>query len=204
MLKRCPVGFFCRCPPMKCRTKPLLNCLKLAIVPKGSLANYTLVAPLSGLLERPCTLLHLGSSAKVSKSWMIQCDPRDLLNHQITPLEGGGTSVGEDDSTPQWWMVNPSFELFRPSYPQLCLLLHSWARPSPSSCYEIRSPLWMSFLPMLLSSYWPGYSILPHYGFLWSSNVLLHFGFQQSVVVPYSEIQQLSLALHSSESIPPH
>ena len=47
MLKRCPIGFLCCCPPMKWSTKPLLNCSKFAIVPEGSLPNHTLTTPFS-------------------------------------------------------------------------------------------------------------------------------------------------------------
>ena len=47
MLRRLPVGFLCLCPPMKCRTKPLLSCSKFAIVPGGILLNHTLAAPFS-------------------------------------------------------------------------------------------------------------------------------------------------------------
>ena len=75
---------------------------------------------------------------------------------------------------------------------------------SPSSCYGVRSPSWMSFLPMLLSFYWPGCLILPHYGFLRSYGILLHSSSQQSTAILRSEIQRLSLILHSSRSIPPH
>ena len=53
-------------------------------------------------------------------------------------------------------------------------------------------------------SYWPGYLILPHYGFLRFSDVLLHSNSRQSTVVLRFEIQQLSLVLHSSKLIPPH
>ena len=57
---------------------------------------------------------------------------------------------------------------------------------------------------MRLSFYWPGCLILPHYGFLRSSSILLHSRSRQSIVILHSEIQRLSLVLHSGGSIPPH
>ena len=47
MLRRCPVGFLCRCPPMKCQTKLLLSCSKFAMVIGGILLNQTLATPFS-------------------------------------------------------------------------------------------------------------------------------------------------------------
>ena len=47
MLRRCPVGFLCLCPPVKWQTKPLLSCSKFTMVHGGILLNQTLVAPFS-------------------------------------------------------------------------------------------------------------------------------------------------------------
>ena len=57
---------------------------------------------------------------------------------------------------------------------------------------------------MLLSSYWPSCLILPRYFFLRFSSILCHSGSQQSTIVPCSKIQQLFIALHFGELIPPH
>ena len=126
-----------------------------------------------------------------------ECPTKKSMGLSFTAL------LGEDDSTPQWWMVNLSFKLFRPDYPRLCLLLHSWVHPSSSSCYEAYFPFWMSFLLTLLSSYWPSYPILPHYGFLWSFDVLLHSNSLSSAIIPRSGIQRLSLVLHSGKPFLP-
>ena len=45
MLRRWLVSFLCLCPPIKWRTKPLLNCSKSAIVLGCILLNHTLAAP---------------------------------------------------------------------------------------------------------------------------------------------------------------
>ena len=67
---RWSVGFLCFYPPMKWQTKPLLSCLKSAIVPKGILLNHTLAAPFSVVGNA----LHITSSGVIYNSISVLND----------------------------------------------------------------------------------------------------------------------------------
>ena len=172
------------------------------MVLEGSLPNHTLVAPFSVVGKA----LHITSSEVIYKSIKVLNDSmwsKGSLEPSRTLIREDETLVGVDSSTLPWWMVNPSFESFRPSSPWLYLLPHSWVHPSPSLCCKACFPFWTSFPLAFLSSCSSGYPILPHYGFLWSSDALLHSGFPWSAIIPHSRIQQLFSALHSGESLLP-
>ena len=165
-------------------------------MPKGSFPNHNLAAPFNFVGKA----VYITSSRVIYKSIKVLNDLmwfKGSLEPQKTPIREDETLVGVDSSTLPWWMVSPSFGSFCPSSPQLCLLLHSWVRPSPSLCYEACSPSWTSFLLAFLSFYSPSYPILPHCGFLRYTNAFLHSGSPRSAIVPRSRIQRLSSVLHS-------
>ena len=167
---------------------------------EGSLPNHTLATPFS-VVGKALHITSFGLSVRASKSWTTQCDPRDLLSRQRAPIGEDETLVGMDGSTLLWWMVSSSSGSLRPSSPRLNLLLHSWVRPSPTSCCEACFPSLTSFLLAFLSFCSPSYPILPHCGFLQSSEALLYYGSPGSAVIPHSGIQRLSSILHSGESL---
>ena len=175
MLRRCLVGFLCRCPPMKWQTKPLLSYSKFAMVLGGILLNHILATPFSVVGKA----LHITSSRVIYKSIKVL---NDLMWSKGSLELSNNSSWGRQNfgGRGQFYTLVVNGEsvlrIILSCSPQLCPLLHSQVHPFPSLCYGARSSSWTSFLPIPSSSCWSGCLILPHWCFLWFFDVLLHSG----------------------------